>query len=170
MVLTLVNKDNFIQVHRRVSLMAYNTNPLEDCKLVGLEIDVGLRNEMRRFIQERIIHDLEATKRLLEFGEDYKDICGEIYTYAVEKYGKILFLSSLGPEAPNNNKVEVRYTHDKKAFFDHNHKFSLALNDKDLPESCKWLRQDFDPRDFKPDDYDIGLNPDFEARMSIFYG
>lgn len=31
------------------------------------------------------------------------------------------------------------------------------------------LRQDFDPRDFKPDDYDIGLNPDFEARMSIFY-
>jgi hypothetical protein len=84
---------------------------------VGLEIDVGLRNEMRRFIQARIIHNLEATKRLLELGEDYKDICGGIYTYAVEEYGKILFLSSLGPEAPNNNKVEVRYTHDKKGFF-----------------------------------------------------
>jgi hypothetical protein len=111
--------------------MAYNTELERDCKLVSLKIDVGLRDEMRRFIQERIIHNLEATKRLLELGEDYKDICAGVYTYAVEEYGKILFLNNLNPTPENNNKIKVRYTHDKKAFRDHNHKFNLALNDKE---------------------------------------
>jgi hypothetical protein len=115
--------------------MAYNTKPIKNCKLVGLEINVGLRDETRRFIQERIIHNLEATKRLSELGEDYKDICAGVYTYAVEEYGKILFLNNLNPTPENNNKIKVRYTHDKKAFRDHNHKSNLALNDKDIPFS-----------------------------------
>ena len=85
--------------------MAYNTE-LEYDKLVGLKIDVGLRDEMRRFIQDRIIHNLEATKRLLELGEDYKDVCGGIYTYAVEEYGKILFLNNLNP-TPENKKSPI---------------------------------------------------------------
>lgn len=148
--------------------MAYNTE-LEYDKLVGLKIDVGLRDEMRRFIQDRIIHNLEATKRLLELGEDYKDVCGGIYTYAVEEYGKILFLNNLNPTPENNNKIKVRYTNSSNGFLDHKHKFNLALNDQDLPESCKWLRQDFDPEDYDPNDYDIGSKANFEARLSIFY-
>lgn len=71
--------------------MAYNTKPLEDCKLVGLEIDVGLRNEMKRFIQERIIHNLEATKRLLELGEDYKDIVVGYTLMQLRNMGKFYF-------------------------------------------------------------------------------
>ena len=49
--------------------MPYDTIVDKDCKVGHLHIDVGLRDEMRRFIQERIIYNLEATKRLLELGE-----------------------------------------------------------------------------------------------------
>ena len=54
-------------------------------------IDVGLRDEMRRFIQERIIHNLEATKRLLELGEDYKDICAGVTLMQLKNTEKFYF-------------------------------------------------------------------------------
>ena len=149
--------------------MPYDTIVEPDCKVELFHIDAGLRDEMRRFIRERIIHNLEATKRLLELGEDYKDISAGIYTYAVEEYGKIRFLDKLNATPEKNNKLRVRYTHSNNGFLDHNHKFNLALDDKDLPESCKWLTQDFDMQDFDPRDFYMGLIANFEARMTIFY-
>jgi hypothetical protein len=152
--------------------MAYitiTTKKTKKGKVLEMEIDVGLRNDMRRFIREKIIHNLEATKRFLELKEEgYDDICAGLYTYTVEEYGKILFLNSLSPSSPNN-KIKVRYTNDNQGFLDHYHKFPLALKDKDLPEPCKLLRRDFVPGDFEPDDFVMGLSADFDARLSIFY-
>lgn len=93
--------------------MPYNTiitNTTSKGKVLEFEIDVGLRDEMICFIQRRIIHNLEATKRFLELGENYKDICGGIYTYAVEEYGKILFLNCLSLSSSNNKKLSSLYT------------------------------------------------------------
>lgn len=56
-----------------------------------LEIKIELRDEMVFGIQKRIIHNLEAIKQFLNF-QSYDDICAGLYTYAVEEYGKILFL------------------------------------------------------------------------------
>ena len=78
----------------RVSLMRFNTiitKTTNDGKVERFEIEVGLRDEMRRIIRDRIIQNLEATKRFLQLGEDYKDICAGIYTYAVEEYERFYF-------------------------------------------------------------------------------
>jgi hypothetical protein len=151
--------------------MSYNTKTIEKCKVVGLEIDIGLRNEMVRFIRDTIIHNMKATKRSLELKEeDYDDICAGIYTYAVEEYGKILFLNSLSPSPPDNNKIKVRYTHDNHGFLDHDHKFNLALKDKALPPSCKVLREGgFTSTGFLSSGFITDTPADMKARMSVFY-
>lgn len=132
--------------------MRFNTiipKTKNDGKVERFEIEVGLRDEMRRIIRDRIIHNLEATKRFLQLGEDYKDICAGIYTYAVEEYGKILFLNILSRLPPaNSDRLKVPYTHRNKGFLDHKHKFPLALDDKDLSKACKVLRKDLKKRDF----------------------
>ena len=52
------------------------------------EIDVGHRDDMRHFIRERVIHNLEATKLFFELKEEkYDDICAGIYTYAEGQVG-----------------------------------------------------------------------------------
>ncbi|HKI07188.1 MAG TPA: hypothetical protein VKA09_02225 [Nitrososphaeraceae archaeon] len=144
------------------------TNTTKKGKVLEFEIDVGLRDDMRRFIREKIIHNLEGTKRFLELKEEkYGDICAGIYTYAVEKYGKILFLNSLSPSSPNN-KIIIPYT-DNHGFLDHYHKFDLVLKDKTLPDSCKVLREG----GFTGSGFTSGFIREtpagFEARKSIFY-
>jgi hypothetical protein len=57
------------------------------------EIKVELRDEMVSYIQNRIIRNVEAIKEFLQI-PGYEDICAGLYTYAVEEYGKILFLNS----------------------------------------------------------------------------
>jgi hypothetical protein len=122
--------------------MPYITNVINTKKGNELEIEVGLRNDMVRFIKERIIHKLEATKRFLELKEeDYDDICAGIYTYAVEEYGKILFLNSLNPTSPNK-KIKFLYTHRNQGFLDHDHKFELALKDNALPVLVRCYRRE----------------------------
>jgi hypothetical protein len=151
--------------------MPYLTNVIrnEKGKVVELQIDVGLRDDMVCFIRDRIIHNLEATRRFLELKEeDYDDICAGIYTYAVEEYGKIRFLNNLSPSS-SNKIIKVPYTHRDNGFLDHKHKFPLALNDPDLPELCKVLRIDFEKGDFDGDDFVLGLSATFDARLSIFY-
>jgi hypothetical protein len=152
--------------------MPYNTNIIEKRKVVGLEIDIGLRNDMVCFIKERIIHSLETTKRFLELKEEaYDDICAGLYTYAVEEYGKILFLNGLSPlPPPKDNKIKVRYTYSNHGFLDHDHKFNLALKDKALPRSCKVLREGVFPfEDFEEDDFVVDTTANMKARMAVFY-
>jgi AbiV family abortive infection protein len=156
------------QVHNdTLSQMPYITNIIEKKKVVGLEIDIGLRNDMVRFIQQRIIHNLEAIKRFLKFNEEnYDDICVGLYTYALEEYGKILFLNRC-PTLPNN-KIKVRYTQDNHGFLNHDHKFNLAKSA--LPDSYMVLREgDYNSEDYDGNDYVVDTPADFEARMSVFY-
>jgi hypothetical protein len=136
-----------------------------------LAITPELREEMVRFIKKRIIRNLEASKRFLELkDEDYNDICAGLHTYAVEEYGKMLFLERLNPSPPPDNKIRFPYTHNKQGFRDHDHKFELALHDKDLPNSAKVLSEgDFEPNDFELDDFEVGLIADMQARMALFY-
>lgn len=153
--------------------MPYDTVVEKDCTVECLYIDEGLRDEMRRFIKERIIQNLEATKRLLELGEDYIDTCVGIYTYAIEEYGKILFLNGLRPTAEKNNKLRVRYAHRNHGFRDHEHKFNLALDGKDLPASCKVQLEGggLIPSGFEASGFitETRTRPDMKTRMSIFY-
>jgi hypothetical protein len=151
--------------------MPYITNIIKKSKVVGLEIDIGLRNDMVRFIRDRIINNLQATKRFLELNvKDYDDICAGLYTYAVEEYGKILFLNRLSPSPPNNNKIKVHYTHDNHGFLDHDHKFNLALKDKALPDSCKVLREGgFTDTGFLSSGFITDTPANMKARMSVFY-
>ncbi len=147
------------------------TKTTKDGKASQFRIETGLRDDMVRFIQRRIIHNLEATKRFLELKEEeYDDICAGVYTYAIEEYGKILYLSSLSPSPPPDNKITIQYTHYDKGFLDHKHKFPLTLNDKDLPASCKVLREGgFLSSGFLGNGFIIDTPADFEARLSVFY-
>lgn len=74
----------------------------------SLTITTELRNEMIATIQKRIIHNLEAIKQLLKV-QGYEDVCGALYTYSLEEYGKILFLRDIKPIPPDNKKVKFRY-------------------------------------------------------------
>jgi hypothetical protein len=148
--------------------MSYNTNIVTKSKVVALEIDIGLRNDMVRFIKERIMKNLQAIKQFLQLNvKEYDDICAGLYTYAVEEYGKILYLTNLSA-SPSNNKVKIRYTHDNHGFLDHDHKFDLAL--KALPNSCRVLRGGgFTTTGFTPTGFTQDTTADFETRMSVFY-
>jgi AbiV family abortive infection protein len=139
-------------------------------EVMNLAITPELRDEMVSFIRKRIILNLEATKRLLEFeDEDYDDICAGLQTYAIEEYGKLLFLKGLNP-SPLDNKIRFANTHNKQGFRDHDHKFELALKDKDLSNSAKVLSEgDFVPDDFVFGDFNMGSIPDMKARMALFY-
>ena len=121
--------------------MSYNTNVIMG-RVVDLDIEIAFRDEVVRFIQQRIITNLEALQRFLGLNENrFDEICAGIYTYAIEEYGKILFLRNLNPlPSPNNNRVRVLYTNHKRGFLNHNYKFELALNDNALPNTCKVLR------------------------------
>jgi hypothetical protein len=150
--------------------MPYDTIVEKDCEVDFLYIDEGLRDEMRRFIKERIIQNLEATKRLLELGEDYIDTCVGIYTYAIEEYGKILFLKDLRPTPEKNDKLRVRYINRNNGFRAHEHKFNLALDSKDLPDSCKVLLEGgFIPSGFEASGFITPTRPNMKTRMSVFY-
>jgi hypothetical protein len=157
-----------------ISLMPYNKTLITETKKGKVRefgIDVGLRNEMVCRIRDIIIRNLGTTKRLLELGEDYKDVCAGIITYAIEEYGKILFLNSISPfHPPHNNRVRVPYTSENNGFLDHYHKFDLALYYKELPYSCKVLYPgDFIFTDFESSDFVTDTPADFLARKSIFY-
>ncbi len=132
------------------------------------KIDLGLRNDMVCFIKDRIIKNLEAIKRFLESNiQKYNDVCAGLYTYAVEEYGKILFLNGLHPSPPNN-KIIIPYTHDNQGFLDHDHKFDLALNA--LLDSCKALRGGgFTSSGFLGSGFITDTPADMKARMSVFY-
>jgi hypothetical protein len=148
--------------------MPYNTiiTKTKKGKVSEFEIETGLRDDMMRSIKERIIHNLEATKRFLELGEDYKDICAGVYTYAVEEYGKFLYLSRLTPIHPNN-KIPINYTDGNQGFLNHRYKIGLALDV--LPDCCKLLSEGgFTDTGFTQSGFTHNITADFEARKSIF--
>lgn len=143
------------------------TKTTNDGKVERFEIEVGLRDEMRRIIRDRIIQNLEATKRFLQLGEDYKDICAGIYTYAVEEYGKILFLNDLSPTSTNPN-LPIQYKATGQGFLNHRHKIDLAWDA--LPDSCKLLSEGgFTDTGFTQSGFTHDTPAKLETRLSIFF-
>ncbi len=149
--------------------MRYNTKitKTKKGKVLEFEIEVGLRDEMRRTIRESIIRNLEATKRFLQLEEDYKSICAGIYTYAVEEYGKILFLNDLRPTSTNPN-LPIQYTTAGQGFLNHRHKIGLAWDA--LPDSCKLLSEGgFTDTGFTKSGFTHDTPAKLETRLSIFF-
>jgi hypothetical protein len=146
-------------------------------KLKNLTITTALRDEMVSVIKSRIIHNLEAIEQLLKV-KGYEDVCAGLYTYALEEYGKILFLKDNQHILPNDNtKIEFRYrrkrneTDDKYyGFLAHEDKFSRMIRDNKLQNTSKVLTKgSIHPNGFYLPDFDVGLIADFEARMSLFF-
>jgi AbiV family abortive infection protein len=125
------------------------------------QISPDLRDKMILVIRDRIIRNLLAIKQLVVIG-GYDDICGGLYTYVVEEYGKILFLKSL--PVGNDGKIEFKY---RFGFRDHQEKFDRAL--KALPESCTKIHQGEFSNEFASEDFNTDVKADFETRMGIFY-
>jgi hypothetical protein len=139
-----------------------------DHPVACLTITTALRDEMMSTIQMRIIHNLEAIKEFLKI-QGYEDVCAGLYTYAIEEYGKILFLKAFPVSAAN--EITFPYNRDgAKGFLNHHEKFPRALDDKQLPDSCKMLREGDFSADFdSDDDFNTEIAADFDARMALFY-
>jgi hypothetical protein len=67
------------------------------------EIDVELRDETVFYIQKAILRNLTAIRQFLKI-PGYEYICAGLYTYAVEEFGKILYLKSFSPPASKNRR------------------------------------------------------------------
>jgi hypothetical protein len=140
----------------------------------SLEIDVELRDKMVSHIYNAIIRNIEAIQKFLDI-PGYEDICAGLYTYAVEEFGKILYLKSfsLSPSDSNKTKFPYKMKGGKKGtgFLNHYKKFDLALDV--LPDTCKilcegggFLASGFLSSGFITDDE---LIADFEARKRVFF-
>lgn len=129
-----------------------------------LEIEVELRDKMVSHIKNATIRNLEAIQKFLQI-PGYEEICAGLYTYAVEEYGKLLYLKSLHPSPPCNNKINLKY---KLSFLNHPVKFRLAL--KELPDTCKILHEgSLTNRSYTSKSYNIDLIANFEARKRVFF-
>jgi len=87
--------------------------------------------------------------------------CFGLYTFALEEYGKLLWLKSLKVK-------DGMVTIPKAIFSNHDKKFELALKSKDLPNSCKRVYTTF----FKSTSRGYQSKhtvPNIESRVSIFY-
>lgn len=140
-----------------------------------LEIEVELRDRMVSHIQSSIVRNLEAIKKFLLQIPGYEDICAGIYTYAVEEYGKALYLKGLSspsssPDSSsssnNNNTINLQY---KGAFLYHPAKFRQALDV--LPGTCKRLYEggSSTSTSFSFGSFTTDLIANFEARKRIFF-
>lgn len=91
----------------------------------------------------------------------YPDVSAGLYTFAVEEYGKFLYLKSI---RPIDKKYPINYANE---FTNHAKKFELALSD--LPEECKLIHLGNKEHGahLEPDYYDVVAN--FETRLRIFY-
>jgi AbiV family abortive infection protein len=108
-----------------------------------------------------ILKLLDSAEKLLDNGGN-KAICGGLYTFAVEEYGKLLLLKRY---IPYEGKVKIRYTGE---FLKHAKKFEIAL--KLLPKECTTIHTGiFDEVIFDPEVFDVSQVADLEARMAVFY-
>lgn len=85
-----------------------------------------------------------------------------LYTFAVEEYGKYLYLKSL---KPIDEKYHIDYSNE---FTNHRKKFGRALSN--LPDACKLLNlgEKGDMGFYEPDFHD-DIIANFETRLRIFY-
>ena len=128
-----------------------------------LEIAENLwRRIMHEALNKAITLTDSAEKLLQNAGNEA--ISAGLYMYAIEEYGKFLFLKQL---TPSSGKVTMKY---KNGFRKHSVKFRIAL--KQLPNECITLRQGlFDPEIFDPAIFDTEdeVIKSCETREAVFY-
>ena len=111
---------------------------------------------------------LYATRTLvdtcIEREEGEPTVAAGLYTFAVEEYGKYLYLKSL---EPIDKKYHVNYDYFQK----HPKKFELALSN--LPHECTLVRlgenRDAEFPDFYDPDFHDDIIVNFETRKRVFY-
>lgn len=116
---------------------------------------------------------LDATRTLLAdmreeecgdfiLGEGDPTVAAGLYTFAIEEYGKYLYLKSL---IPIDEKYQIDYSNE---FTDHTKKFERALSN--LPNECKLIHlgEKEDDKFYEPD-FNDDIIVDFKTRLRIFY-
>ena len=120
----------------------------------------------------KILSLLDATRTLVDASinktggdvnsEDIPDVAAGLYTYAVEEFGKYLYLTSI---EPNDEKYHINYSDE---FINHPKKFERALSN--LPAECKLLHKgEVTDSDFYDPLSSADIIADFETRKKIFY-
>lgn len=117
---------------------------------------------------------LNATRTLLNDVKEEEEVNGiqitegdptipaGLYTFAVEEFGKFLYLNSL---EPIDGKYEIDYINE---FTNHPKKFEHALSA--LPDECKLINLgEKEHTEFYEPDYHDDIIADFETRLRIFY-
>jgi len=110
-------------------------------------------------VQVLLDHDIKKRK---EFPGDHPHVAAGLYTYAIEEFGKYLYLRSL---TSNDNNYEIDYFVE---FRNHSKKFKRSLTH--LPSECKLVHSgDFSNTDYVQSGFNTDIIADFETRKNIFY-
>ena len=129
-----------------------------------IELTLEKWNETKRIIREVVKKKLDAAKKLIESD---KEVSAGLYIYAIEEFGKLLLLDN---SKLQDGKGKLNY---RDEFVSHEVKFGKAfdyLQEHDY-NNCIVLNDkgDFSPESFSWRNFIIGLIPETEARLSIFY-
>jgi len=117
-------------------------------------------------IYDVIITKLQSARQLVQFD---KEISAGLFTYALEEFGKLILVKE---SKSKNNQYEINCSWFKtpKA---HKYKFPKAFDylEENHHEKCYVLDDEgvFDAEGFSRQGFDLGLLPNFKARLSIFY-
>jgi hypothetical protein len=129
-----------------------------------IEISVEKWNETKQMIREGIKKKLDASKRLIE---NDIEVSAGLFIYAVEEFGKLLLLDN---GKLKDSKGKIMY---KDEFVNHEAKFGKAFDylQEHNYNNCIVLNDEgsFNPKSYSWRGYSIGLIPETEARLSIFY-
>jgi len=136
------------------------------------ELDRNAWRELVIATLYNIHYILESTKTLLEINRKEHDgilfdppyIPAGLYTFAVEEYGKYLYLMTL---KENNGKFTIEYSDE---FCNHFNKFQRAFSE--LPDECKLVHNGSFTSYYSTrisQDMDADSPADFDTRARIFY-
>jgi len=101
-------------------------------------------------------------KFTMTIGTGDPTIAAGLYTFAIEEYGKYLYLKSLEPV---DGKYHIDYLGE---FKNHPKKFERALSN--LPDECKLVHLgEKEDTEFYEPDFHKDIIADFETRLRIFY-
>jgi AbiV family abortive infection protein len=124
-----------------------------------LLITEDIRRKAMREALARVLRLLDASENFLDMHGD-EAVCAGLYTYAVEEYGKLLFLTRCSPKG---GSVDIKY---RGEFRNHREKFKIALSN--LPKGRVLARIGFE-EGFEEGFEHIDTVTKFETRLAVFY-
>jgi hypothetical protein len=129
-----------------------------------IELTEDMVIQLKQVISQGIVKKVRAAKKLIE---DDKEVSAGLYIYSLEEFGKMLLLDDSKLE---NNGYKIKY---KNEFLNHGVKFNKALDylQHHNYNNAIILNDEggFSATSFSWRSFTIGLLPETEARLSIFY-